>query len=100
MTIVKQPCVYILASRKYGTLYVGVTSNLAARVSQHRDGEGSEFTKKYGVKRLVWFELHGTMLQAIKRENALKNLKRAEKLILVERTNPEWHDLFETILDR
>ena len=89
----KHPCVYMLASRRNGTLYVGVTSNLIQRVWQHKEGLVEGFTKRYGVKTLVWFELHETMQPAIAREHAIKEWKRAWKLDLIERANPAWRDL-------
>lgn len=96
---VMQPCVYLLASRRNGTLYVGVTSNLVQRVWQHRNHLVEGFTKRYGVSRLVWFELHETMESAIRREKAIKEWKRAWKIQLIEETNPEWVDLFESLLE-
>jgi putative endonuclease len=90
-----QPAVYILANRKNGTLYVGVTSNLAARVFQHRNKEVAGFTKKYGVDRLVWAELHDTMETAIAREKQIKKWNRAWKIQLIEQENPEWDDLYD-----
>lgn len=96
---VMQPCVYLLASRRNGTLYVGVTSNLVQRVWQHRNHLVEGFTKRYGVSRLVWFELHETMASAIRREKAIKEWKRAWKIQLIEETNPEWVDLFESLLE-
>ena len=94
----KQPCVYILASRRNGTLYVGVTSNLAQRVWQHNNDVMDGFTKKYGVHMLVWFEAHATMESAITREKRIKEWKRRWKLELIERVNPNWLDLSETII--
>ncbi|MGE3106285.1 MAG: GIY-YIG nuclease family protein [Lysobacterales bacterium] len=93
----KQPCVYLLASKRNGTLYVGVTSNLPQRVWQHRNHLVEGFTRRYGVDRLVCFELHETMLSAIAREKAIKEWRRAWKLELIEDQNPEWKDLFETL---
>jgi putative endonuclease len=90
----KQPCVYILASHRNGTLYVGVTSDIIQRVWQHRTHALGGFTARYGVIRLVWFEQHATMLSAIQREKQLKEWKRAWKLELIERDNPEWLDLY------
>ena len=87
------PTVYILASRRNGTLYVGVTSNLVQRVWQHRDSAVPGFTEEYGVKMLVWFEQHGTMELAIQREKRIKKWNRAWKLELIEKDNPEWRDL-------
>lgn len=94
----KQPAVYILASKRNGTLYVGVTSDLAARVWQHRNDVVEGFTKKYGVHMLVYFELHDDMESAIIREKRLKKWNRAWKLRLIEEMNPDWHDLYESIL--
>jgi putative endonuclease len=90
---VKQPVVYILASKPYGTLYIGVTSNLAARVEAHRDGSVDGFTKQYGVHTLVYFEVHADMYEAIQREKRLKKWNRAWKIRLIEEINPEWKDL-------
>ena len=88
-----QPAVYLLASRRNGTLYAGVTSNLLARVHQHRSGAVRGFTRDYEVKLLVWFELHATMESAIAREKRVKKWNRAWKLQLIEAENPEWRDL-------
>ena len=93
----KLPCVYILASRRNGTLYVGVTSDLPGRIWQHRNHAREGFTKRYGVTSLVWYELHPTMDSAIRREKAIKEWKRIWKLRLVERGNPEWRDLWDTL---
>jgi putative endonuclease len=90
-----QPAVYLLASRRNGTLYIGVTSNLLARVHQHRIGAMRGFARDYGVKLLVWFEQHGTMESAITREKRLKKWNRAWKLELIEAANPDWRDLAE-----
>jgi putative endonuclease len=89
--------VYILCSRRNGTLYVGVTSNLPKRVAEHRDGVVAGFTKEYGVKQLVWYELHGTAESAIQREKRIKKWNRLWKLHLIEATNPDWQDLFPSI---
>ncbi len=88
-----QPTVYLLASRRKGTLYVGVTSNLIKRLEQHRDGLIEGFTKDYGVKRLVWFELHATMDAAILRERRIKKWKREWKINLIREQNADWRDL-------
>ncbi len=88
--------VYILASKRNGTLYIGVTSNLLGRMEQHLRGEGSAFVKKYGVTRLVWFEEHPLYTDAIRRETSLKRWKRDWKLALIEKTNPQWEDLLES----
>ena len=89
----KQPAVYILASKRNGTLYVGVTSNLASRIEAHRLGVIDGFSEKYGVKTLVYFELHDDMYEAIQREKRIKKWKRAWKIQLIEQGNPEWTDL-------
>ena len=93
----KQPVVYIVASAPYGTLYVGVTSSLSARIEAHRNGLVEGFTKKYGVHTLVYFELHADMYEAIQREKRLKKWNRAWKIRLIEEMNPEWKDLSEQI---
>src|SRR5690242_21112539 len=89
------PTVYVLASRRNGTLYTGVTSSFLARIQQHRDGTVRGFTREYGVKLLVWFEQHATMESAITREKRIKKWNRAWKLELIETGNPEWRDLAE-----
>lgn len=94
----KQPAVYILASKRNGTLYIGVTSDLAKRIWEHRNGMVAGFTKRYSVHHLVWYELHERMGSAIQREKRLKDWKRAWKLELIERTNPDWQDLYQTIV--
>jgi putative endonuclease len=91
------PAVYLLASQRNGTLYIGVTSNLIQRIWQHREGLAEGFTKKYGVKTLVWYEQHATMESAIAREKALKKWNRGWKLRLIEETNPQWRDLWPEI---
>jgi len=90
---VKQPCVYILASREYGTLYIGVTSNLVARLWRHRAGQLRGFTSRYRVYRLVRFEQFETMYNAISREKQLKRWHRQWKIKLIESENPQWVDL-------
>ena len=85
--------VYMLASKRNGTLYVGVTNGLARRVCEHREGIGSKFTARYGVHLLVWFEIHSGVNQAIAREKQIKGWNRAWKLRLIERANPQWRDL-------
>ena len=94
----KQPCVCILASRKNGTLYTGVTSDLIQRIWQHKNNLVEGFTKQYAVHSLVWFEQHATMESAIAREKAIKEWQRAWKLKLIEATNPRWQDLYEGIV--
>ncbi len=89
--------VYIMASRRNGTLYVGVTNHLAARAFQHRTGHGSEFTSKYAVTRLVWYEHYVDVNEAIAREKQLKKWERRWKLDLIESINPNWADLYETL---
>ena len=93
-----QPCVCILAKERIGTLYVGVTSDLAKRVWEHKNNCIDGFTKKYDVHTLVWYELHETMESAISREKAIKDWKRAWKLKLIEESNPEWRDLYPDIV--
>ena len=88
---------YMLASRRNGTLYVGSTDDLAKRIWDHRCGVGSRFTAEYGVKLLVWHEQHETREAAFKRERRIKNWNRAWKLELIERFNPQWRDLYETL---
>ena len=92
-----QPAVYILANRKHGTLYVGVTSKLAARVFQHKNNEVEGFTSKYRIHRLVWAEMHDTMETAIAREKQIKKWNRAWKVQLIEQENPEWDDLYDRL---
>ncbi len=88
----RQPCVYILASGRNGTLYIGVTSNLIGRIMQHREGRFAGFTKRYGVN-LVWFDMADTMEGAINAEKRFKKWPRSYKLNLIERDNPRWRDL-------
>ena len=85
--------VYMLASKRNGTLYTGVTSTLDKRIWQHRNGEGSKFVTKYDVTRLVWFEEHALYIKAMQRETSIKRWKRAWKLALIEKMNPNWDDL-------
>jgi len=89
-----QPTVYMMANHKGGTIYVGVTSDLVQRAWQHREGKVEGFTKRYGCKRLVWFELHATMDHAISREKQIKGGSRAKKVALIEADNSDWRDLF------
>ncbi len=89
--------VYILASKRNGTLYTGVTSQLIERVATHREGRGSKFVTKYNVTQLVWYEEHPMYVDAIQRETNIKRWNRAWKIALIERQNPEWKDLFETL---
>ena len=92
--MLKQPCVYILASCRNGTLYIGVTSALVKRVWEHKNDVVEGFTKRYGVHMLVWFEFHENMLDAISREKTIKGWKRKWKLDLIESINPDWRDLY------
>src|SRR5436853_5753822 len=96
----KVPAVYILASKRYGTLYTGVTSDLCSRVHAHKQGTIPGFTKVYGIKLLVWFEYHTSMEEAIRREKNIKEWKRAWKIELIEETNPQWLDRFAEICGR
>jgi len=94
----RQPCVYLLASKRNGTLYTGVTSSLVKRIWEHKNNLAEGFTSKYGVHTLVWYEVHATMESAIQREKAIKNWKRAWKIKIVEETNPRWCDLYHNLL--
>ena len=94
----KSPCVYILASQKNGTLYVGVTSDLIKRVWEHKNDMVEGFTRRYNVHSLVWYEQHETMESAISREKAIKAWKRKWKLELIERGNAQWQDLYPTLV--
>lgn len=93
-----QPCVYILASKLNGTLYVGVTSDLVKRVWEHKSDVADGFTKRYGVHMLVWFEVHENMESAISREKNIKAWKRAWKIELIQKTNPLWRDLYNELV--
>ena len=95
----KKPAVYILASERNGTLYIGVTSDLIKRVWEHREGVVHGFTKKYSVHKLVYFEQYDDMENAIIREKRLKKWRRAWKLNLIEQSNPHWNDLWQQIVD-
>jgi putative endonuclease len=94
----RQPAVYILANMRNGTLYTGVTSDLAKRVWEHKNNIVAGFTKRYNLHHLVWYELHESMESAILREKRLKDWKRSWKLKLIERTNPDWQDLYGSII--
>ena len=94
----KQPAVYIMTNKRNGTLYIGVTSDLIKRVWEHKNSMVQGFTKRYGIHLLVWYELHESMGSAILREKRLKNWKRDWKLKLIEDTNPDWRDLYETMV--
>ena len=93
----KQPAVYIMANKRNGTLYTGVTSDLVKRVWQHRTGAASGFASRYGCKLLVWYEVGGDMAGAIGREKQIKAGSRAKKLSLIESLNPDWRDLWPDI---
>ncbi len=95
--MLKNPAVYMLANGRNGTLYVGVTSNLAERVWQHKSNASDGFTARFGVHYLVWYEFHETMEQAIAREKALKKWRRKWKVRVVELFNPGWDDLFPDV---
>ena len=92
-----RPVVYIVSKHRHGALYTGVTSDLARRVWEHRTGAVAGFTKRYGLKVLVWYEPHGTMEGAIRREKQIKAWKRDWKIRLIERMNPTWRDLYEDL---
>ena len=89
--------VYIMANRRNGAIYVGVTADIAARVTQHSYGQGSDFCRRYGLKRLVYVEPYPTIQEAIAREKQLKVWKRAWKIDLIENANPDWNDLYLTL---
>ena len=93
----KEPCVYLLARSSHGTFYTGVTSNLLHRLQQHREGAADGFTRRYAIKRLVWFERHETMEAAIVREKQIKRWLRQWKYDLVNALNPTWRDLAEDL---
>ena len=90
----RRPCVYILASKRNGTLYVGVTNDPIRRIGEHKSDVVPGFTKKYSVHTLVYMEFNATMTEAIRREKQIKEWRRAWKLELIESVNPEWRDLF------
>ena len=91
--------VYILCSKRNGTLYTGVTSNLKKRIYEHKNNLVEGFTKKYNVHLLVWYEVHESVESAITREKQIKEWKRAWKLALIEKDNPEWNDIYEGICE-
>ena len=90
--------VYIMTGGMHGTLYIGVTSDLLRRIWEHRTGQGHGFTKRYGLTRLVWYEVHDRMIAAIAREKRLKRWNRDWKTALIERTNPDWSDLYDSLV--
>ena len=93
----KHPAVYILTNRREGTLYTGVTSNLPSRIAQHRDDLVPGFTRRYKLHRLVWFEQHDSMGEAIHREKQIKRWRRSWKIDLIETENPTWRDLYDNL---
>jgi putative endonuclease len=94
----KHPSVYIVANKRNGAIYVGVTSNLSLRISQHKSKQADGYSKTHGTDMLVWYEFHETMLSAIEREKQLKKWNRAWKISLIEKQNPYWNDLSETLI--
>ena len=93
-----QPCVYIMTNQRNGTLYIGVTSDLAKRVWQHKNEIADGFTKKYKLHTLVWYQPHATMESAITREKALKYWHRVWKIRIIEQMNPDWCDLYNEVI--
>jgi len=93
----REPCVYLLARASHSTFYTGVTSNLLQRIAQHRTGAIRGFTDRWGIRRLVWFELHHDMESAIRRKKAVKRWLREWKYALVAESNPTWRDLAEDL---
>jgi putative endonuclease len=93
----RAPFVYIVTNRRDGILYTGVTSNLPRRIHEHREGLISGFTKRYGLKRLVWYEAHDSITSAIQREKTMKHWPRAWKVRLIHAVNPEWSDLYDRL---
>ena len=93
----KASYVYILASGHNGTLYIGVTSDLVKRIWQHREGLAEGFTKRYGIKDLVWYEVHSEITEAIRREKQIKKWDRSWKVALIQESNPRWRDLYADI---
>jgi putative endonuclease len=94
----RQPCVYLLASKRNGTSYTGVTSNLKKRIWEHKNDLVQSFTNRYAIHTLVWYEVHETMASAIQREKAIKNWKRAWKIKAIEMQNPCWRDLYPDLI--
>jgi putative endonuclease len=95
MQSMKKGFVYIMANKRNGTIYIGVTSNLSVRVYSHKKGRGGAFTRKYGLKMLVWYETYSSIVDALQRETSLKRWPRKWKLDLIEKMNPEWKDLYQ-----
>jgi predicted GIY-YIG superfamily endonuclease len=96
--LVKQPAIYIMANRRNGAIYTGVTSDLIKRVYEHKYADAPGFTQKYGCKCLVYYELIDDMMSAIAREKQLKSGSRKKKLALIEKANPYWEDLYEKLI--
>jgi putative endonuclease len=94
----KLPCVYMLANQRNGTLYIGVTADLIKRVYQHRTEMADDFTRRYSIHTLVWYEVHETMESAILREKQLKKWQRIAKIRLIEQINPQWQDLWPELV--
>lgn len=94
----RQPCVYIITNKRNGTLYTGVTSNLQKRIWEHKNKVVKGFSEKYGLNRLVWYEVHETMDMAISKEKTVKNWTRNQKIKRIETMNPGWNDLFDEII--
>jgi putative endonuclease len=94
----KQACVYLLANKRNGTLYLGVTSNLVKRVWEHKNNVLEGFTRRYQIHNLVWYEQHADMNAAIAREKSMKKWKRDWKIDLIEKENPEWEDLYDSLV--
>jgi putative endonuclease len=92
-----QGFVYIMANRRGGVIYVGVTNNLAARIFAHKEGRGSGFCNKYNIKKLVWYETYDMVTDVIQRETTMKHWSREWKIALIEKDNPNWDDLYETL---
>ena len=90
--------VYMMASGQHGTIYIGVTGHFPKRIAEHREGLRGGFTHRYGVKRLVWFEMHDSIVTAIQREKSLKKYRREWKANLIERMNPLWADLYPALV--
>ena len=95
----KEPCVYVMANRRNGTIYTGVTSRPLQRFYEHRNGLVPRFSKQDGCKLLVWYEAYENMISAITREKQIKAGSRADKLALIESLNPEWKDLYDTLFE-
>jgi len=94
----RRPAVYIVANKRNGTIYVGVTSHLERRIYEHREGVLSGFSRRYGCKLLVWYEMHETMEYAIGREKQIKAGSRQRKIDLIQEMNPDWQDLYEDLI--